>query len=122
MYNDIVDKELAKKSAIWLNQRFLEWQMETRKKQTIRSFAEYLSVKETTLSGWMRGVSQPTGENLQRLADKLGYEIFDILEVVRPDPIEELLENLASIPPDRKKEGIQIIRKWLLEQGIVDGS
>lgn len=101
-----------------LNRKFLEWQMATRKKQTIRSFAKYLDVKETSLSGWMNTNIPPKGDNLIKLSNKLGYEIYDILGIIRPDKrSRELQEKYNATPEERKDDLLKLVEDWLEEIG-----
>lgn len=110
---------MSKKTADWLNKKFLQWQLEANERQTIRSFAAYLDVKETSLSGWMRGVSDPTGDNLRQLADVLGdYEIYDIVGEERPDPqLKELRARYDAVPPENVQEFFNWVDQFLAERG-----
>lgn len=72
------------KFADYLTQKFLEWQMSTGKKKTIREFARYLGIKYTTLIGYLNGNHPPNSYNLEILAPVIGYEVFDVLGLPRP--------------------------------------
>lgn len=52
-----------------------------------KEFAAYLGVKTTSYSSWVNDNVPPTGDNLHRLALKLGYEIYDIVGETPPQPL-----------------------------------
>jgi transcriptional regulator with XRE-family HTH domain len=112
MYNCVVAKnDDSKITEDWLNKQFLVWQLGTGKNQSVRSFAKYLEVKETSLSGWMRGEVAPTGTNLYRLGNKLGFEIYDLLGKERPGPeFDQLFEIYERADKEQRSE---IIKKVL---------
>jgi transcriptional regulator with XRE-family HTH domain len=68
----------------WLKRKYLDWQHDQGDLKTMIQFAEYLGVTQQSLSAWVNGKSPPTGDNLLKLADKLGYEVYDILGVELP--------------------------------------
>lgn len=78
-------------------------------------FARYLGVKQPTLNRWMSGDNPPDGDNLQKLADKLGYEIYVIAGVIPPSPIVRKLHEAQAaydaLPPDRQQAFIDRINK-----------
>ncbi len=83
----------------WLLDHFRKWEAATGRKQTVSEFARWLGIKQPTVNRWMTGDSTPAGENLRRLAHKLGPEIYDVLGVPRPeDPsgLEDLPEALRE--------------------------
>jgi len=101
-----------------LNRKFLEWQSSSGKRQSIRSFAKYLNVKETSLSGWINADILPEGDNLIKLSNKFGYEIYDIMGLDRPDKrLRELQAEYDAIPEDHKDDMLEVIRRWMREQG-----
>ncbi len=74
--------------ADWLNLRFLDWQRAEGRRKTISEFATYLDVSQASLSDWLHGKYDPKGKNIARIAEGLGYEIYDILGIPRPLPAE----------------------------------
>jgi len=93
--------------ATWLNQHFLDWERQEGKRRTITAFAQYLGVPQSSLSSWMSGAYMPSGESIQKIAEKLGYEIYDILGVQRPPLADERLAYIASIWDDLDEEARQ---------------
>ncbi len=113
MYNTIVGN-----LSDWLNKKFLEWQNQKGRPQKAKAFAEHLDVKYTTYSGWVNSKIPPSKENVEKLAAKLGPEIYDILGMLRPDPDEEKwLSVFRAVPPGNKKALMDLAVRFLLECG-----
>jgi transcriptional regulator with XRE-family HTH domain len=74
-----------------LEKKYLEWQSQLGKRKTLDEFAEYLGVSRTVLSNWLSGNRKPGTESLRLLSSKLGFEVYDVLGLPRPD------EDLAYI-------------------------
>jgi transcriptional regulator with XRE-family HTH domain len=113
----------------WLNIKFLDWERSEGKRKTISEFAAYLDVAPASLSDWLRGKYDPKGKNLGKIASKLGYEIYDLLEIPRPlpDEIDEKINSLIQaaklFPPDVQVHVIAVFREILpiiWEQKITD--
>lgn len=88
---------MSSKFSEWLNERFLEWEQQQGKRQTVSAFARYLDVPQSSLSSWMAGAYVPSGENLLVLASKLGSEIYDTLGVLRPPIADPDIVYIASV-------------------------
>lgn len=69
----------------FLEKKFLEWQQAEGGRRTVKEFAAYLGVSQSTISTWWNDERKPEGDNLYRLALKLGIEVYDALGKPRPD-------------------------------------
>ena len=69
----------------WLDHQFLQWQIAQGGSKTVVEFAEYLGVSRDALYKWMNGKRVPDFEYVERLADKLGPEIYGLVGLPRPD-------------------------------------
>lgn len=69
--------------------KMMDWERENLHRQSISDFARYLKVKQPSLSQWLAGDHYPQGENLKRVAGKLGNEIYFLVGELPP----ELKEN-----------------------------
>ena len=69
----------------FLEKKFLEWQSLVGERKTVREFASYIGVSQATISTWWNTDRVPEGENVLKLATKLGVEVFDVLGLPRPD-------------------------------------
>jgi transcriptional regulator with XRE-family HTH domain len=63
----------------WLHQKFLEWESLHGKRMSISGFAKHIDVPQPSLSNWMAGHHEPTGENLFKIASVLGDDVYDVL-------------------------------------------
>jgi transcriptional regulator with XRE-family HTH domain len=80
-----IDDELKRKVAVYLNREMIEWQRAQGVRKTSREFAAYLGVSSKSLNDWLNAVVSPRDDNVIKIANKLGYDIYDILEWVRPE-------------------------------------
>lgn len=72
--------------ANWLNEEYLKYQLRAGRKLSLSSFAGYLNVNPSTLSSWLCGDRSPNKDNLYKLAEKLGQQVFTIAQAqVAPD-------------------------------------
>lgn len=96
----------------WLIDKFLEWQAQSGEIKSQREFADYLGVGNTSLSNWISGYRLPTGENIARLASKLGPEIYDQLGLARPDPdLQAIVQNWEHLSPKERRQFVDIVVK-----------
>lgn len=70
----------------FLEMKFVDWQKAEGGRKTLYEFAQYLGISQVTLSSWMNKTRSPNKENAVTLSAILGMEVFDILEISRPDP------------------------------------
>ena len=96
----------------WLELNYIEWQKNEGGRKTVKEYAEYLGTTQSTLSSWLNETRKPQEENIRKIADKLGLEVYDVLGLERPDPILHLINKYwDDLPPDiqeaitRKVEG-----------------
>lgn len=68
----------------FLEENFLQWQMTTGGRKTVYEFAEYIGVGQSTISTWWNETRIPQGDNIRKLAEKLGLEVYDVLGLSRP--------------------------------------
>ncbi len=78
-------------------------------KKTIQEFANHLEVSQSILSHWMNGKRKPNTENLRHLSGKLGFEVYDVLGLPRPD------EDLAYITQHWDEVSEEFRRKFRQE-------
>ena len=82
---------------------------------TQKDFAAYIGVRPTTYSGWVNSGIPPSGDNLHRLAEKLGYEVYALVGVMPPSPIirtlHEAQEAHDTLPPEEQQAFIDRINQ-----------
>lgn len=84
-------------SAKWLHNKFLKWQLESGRKKTVIEFAQYLGIPRGTLNQWMNGERTPTGLYVHKIVERLGPELYDVLGLARPEPVDPTFQDLANI-------------------------
>jgi len=90
----------------WMTKKFLDWQAFQGKRKTIDDFAAYIGVSRPLLNQWMNGnIPRPGRENISRLAEIFGPELYDILEIPRPNIyLQRLSKVWENIPPQRQQQ------------------
>ena len=86
--------------ANWLEQVFLKWQAEKGKRASLLEFAEYIGYSRPLISMWLGGQRLPAEDGIKRLADLFGLEIYDVIQLPRPNPylqrINQVFGNLSQ--------------------------
>lgn len=88
----------------FLEMKFLEWQQDSGGRKTVLEFAKHIGVSQSTISTWWNGDRIPEGVNVQKLARVLGLEVYDALNLPRPDEnlhyVQKAWERLS--PEERR--------------------
>ena len=94
-----------KDAASWLDMKFLDWQTSHGKRKTLTQFADYLGISQSLLSHYMNGTHSPSGENVEKIALRLGDEIYAILGLPTPDLQLRTINRLwGQIPPEQRQK------------------
>jgi transcriptional regulator with XRE-family HTH domain len=101
----------------WLINKFGEWERKTGRRQSYSAFARYLGVKQSSLSQWLAGNYPPADDNLRKIANKLGFEIYDILGIARPDPLDEFQAWLESLAENDQAQALDRLEDVLRKRG-----
>lgn len=80
----------------WLRQRFFEWNSEQNRVKSGAVWAKWLGVRQQSLNAWMNGKSKPKGDNITRLAVKLGVGVYKALGIEPPKKINRFVQ-LADV-------------------------
>lgn len=98
----------------FLEKKFLEWQSEQGGRRTVSDFAKYLGVKQSSVSMWWTGANVPSKESIDKLADKLGIEVYDALGVPRPNEnLYYVTKHFEKVPDKLQKAIREQIEKYL---------
>lgn len=94
--------------------KFREWEEhQPGKRSTYTAFALWLSdnslgveLKQQLVNDWIRGKYKPSDDKyLLVLEEKLGREIYDVLNVKRPNPfLQSINSRWDRIPPDKQAQ------------------
>lgn len=77
----------------WIFRKHLELQSLEGRKIQLDELAEMIGCSLSTLSHWMNGRRSPGPEYIKRLEELFGPEVYDALEVKRPDPVLRYIET-----------------------------
>ena len=84
-----------------LEQKYLQWQSQQGKRKTLDEFAEYIGVGRPVLSNWLTGKRKPGIESLRLLSNKLGFEVYDVHGLPRPDEdLAFISQNWENVSPE----------------------
>jgi len=90
-----------------LERKYQEWRaVQTARKAGITQFAESLGLEREVLSSYMNRGSKPQGENLSKLVEKLGPEVYDSLGLLRPE-MQKLVEVAGELPENNQEKVLQ---------------
>jgi transcriptional regulator with XRE-family HTH domain len=108
----------------WLDNKFAEWRGADRTK-TIQDFSIYLGVEYGALEHWMSGRRKPRRENVDKLAERLGLEAYDIAGFARPDgndadPLKHRLMTILDSLNDDGKQRLAHYAESLLNSNQPD--
>ena len=97
----------------WFNQQFLNWERTSGKRKTISEFADYLKINRSLVSFWLNGSRKPSNKNIELIATKLGFEIYDVLDKSRPDPdLYHVQAHWVGLPTEAKRKIRDIVEKY----------
>lgn len=77
----------------WITRKFVEWQAHEGKRKSIEEFAAYLGTSRPLVNMWMNGNKKPGVENIKILAELFGNEIYDVLNLPRPNPYLQIVNR-----------------------------
>ena len=88
----------------FLERKFLEWQQQQGRRQTIADFAGFLGVSQAVVSMWLNGSRKPNVPSVQLLAREFGLEVYDALGLPRPDEsLHYLQQHWDDLPPEQQR-------------------
>jgi hypothetical protein len=96
----------------WLFNKYLDWLKTQGEVKTKSDFAKWLGVSRPIVSLWMSGERKPTGKSIQKLSEKLGGEVYDMVGLPRPDPDLKLVANYwEELSPPIKKKIVELVKR-----------
>ncbi len=98
----------------WLEQKYLEWQGERGKRATLAQFADHLGISAPLLSHYLNGLRKPTADNVRKLAQRLGPEVYEILGLQDPDPkLRFIARNWGRLTSEQQQQLLAAAEKML---------
>ncbi len=103
----------------WLECQYLEWQTSSGHRQTVSEFAKWLGFKQSIVSLWMNGDRTPGQASADRLALKLGREVYDLLGLEPADPRRVRISEIWQYLTDNQRDKImQQVDHYLRENSV----
>ncbi len=99
------NKELAN----WMENKFIDWIAQTGQRHTVTEFAEWLDIARPVVSRYLSGDRIPSGHNVDKIAYRLGPEIYDLLGLQRPDPLLQRVQSQWDLLTEDEREEIDQI-------------
>jgi transcriptional regulator with XRE-family HTH domain len=100
-----------------LEQKYLQWQSHQGKRKTLDEFAEYIGVGRPVLSNWLTGKRKPGIESLRLLSNKLGFEVYDVLGLPRPDEdLAFITQNWDNVSPEFRSKFREEVEEHLAHE------
>lgn len=84
----------------WISRQFVLWQAEQGKRKTIDEFAAYIGISRPLLNMWMNGNRKPGTENIKLLEEIFGVEVYDALDLPRPNPYNQIVDRVWEFIPE----------------------
>jgi len=91
---------IMNKFSEWITKQFVQWQAEQGMRKTLEEFAAYVGVSRPLINMWMNGNQKPGAENIKLLGDLFGNEIYDALDLPRPNPHLQKINRLWEFLPE----------------------
>ena len=101
--------------AKWLELQYIDWMQKKGEISSQRDFANYLGIDPMSLSNYLNAKRKsPDQETVEKLADKLGPEVYDVLGLARPDPqLQELTSMWHKLDQETKDEILEMANRNL---------
>jgi len=90
----------------WINRQFVLWQAKEGKRKTIDEFAAYIGISRPLLNMWMNGNRKPGTENIKLLEEIFGMEVYDALDLSRPNPHLQVVNRVWEFLPEELQKRI----------------
>ncbi len=92
----------------YLLAKLQEFEKQQGQRITLDKFAEHLGVKRPILSLWLSGKNKPSLDSVRLLSEKFGNEIYEVLELPRPNPLlQRLSEIWEKIPSEKQRQLVE---------------
>ena len=90
----------------YIEKKYLEWQLKEEGRKTIVQFAAYIGVSQPILSMWMNGKKRPGVDNIKLLAEIFGDDVYDSLDLPRPNQYLKLAAEKWEFMSEEKQQQI----------------
>jgi len=103
----------------YIKQEYFKWEQEQGEPCTVTDFARWLGVSQQSMSAWMKGLYNPRKlEDIAKLKNKLGPEVFNVLGLGLPAELDEPIEDLARAIMEFPPEVRGLVRATIIETAM----
>ena len=100
----------------WLERQYLAWQASEGERRTISEFAAWLGFKQSIVSLWMNGDRKPGQDSADRIAIKLGGEVYALLGLRPSDGrLINIQANWTQLTDSQRASLDQLVAGYLRE-------
>lgn len=108
--------------SVLLERKFLEWQIAQGGRKSQAEFASLVGVSRPAFTMWLNGQHLPDRESAVKLANYLGPEILDALDLPRPDPYLQSINSRWSRIPAEKQRKLAELAEQYEKEAMKNGS
>lgn len=87
---------LYPKLAQFMQSKFIEYRKQNGFMKSQTEFAGWIGISQANMNRYINGMQCPSMPNVIVLAEKLGPEIYDVLDLQRPLPNDEMLQEMVK--------------------------
>jgi transcriptional regulator with XRE-family HTH domain len=101
----------------YLFSKLQEFEKDRGQRISLNDFADYLGVSRPLISYWLSGEKKPSLEKIRIITEKFGPEVYDVLDLPRPDPdLTYLQAHWLNLPPKIKKALREEVEKYITKK------
>jgi transcriptional regulator with XRE-family HTH domain len=102
--------------SVLLERKFLEWQIEIGERKSQAEFAKLIGVSRASLTMWMNGDHLPERDNVHKVAKVLGNEVYDVLNLPRPNPyLQQINQIFERLSPEHQKRLAEMAERYKVD-------
>jgi hypothetical protein len=99
--------------AAWLEKKFRAWRAaQTSHRAGVTQFARHIGISRDDLNNYLLKGARPESERLEKIGRTLGWEIYDLVGVPRPDPqLQAVTETFQRLPAAQRRVAEAVLRQ-----------
>lgn len=106
-----MENPIYPKLAKYMEDQFVKYRMKHGFMKSQSDFAAWIGISQANINRYINGVQMPSIPKIIKIAEKLGPEIYDVLDLQRPMPKDKMLNEMMNdwhiLNSDQKKSIFQ---------------